>query len=221
MISAVIQCEWRMAWRRGGDSILPLGFFILAAGLFPLALGPDTVQLTKVSGGVIWVLALLSVLLSLDRFFAFDAQDGTLPLFTLSPLPLSVLVLAKVLIHWMTTGLPVVLLAPILSLLLHFPTQHLGYLIGGLLLGTPTLSLIGAMGAALSLGARRAGILTILMVLPFYAPVLIFAMTALQSASKGLTVTSHFSLLAALLALGLALTPLATAAALRQAVRYR
>ena len=200
---------------------MPLGFFILAAGLFPLALGPDSAQLAKVSGGVIWVLALLAVLLSLDRFFALDAQDGTLPLFALSPLPLSLLVLAKVLVHWLTTGLPVILLAPVLSLLLHFPPQDLGYLIGGLLLGTPTLSLIGAMGAALSLGARRAGLLTILLVLPFYAPVLIFAMTALQSAAKGLTVISHFSLLAALLALGLALTPLATAAALRQAVRYR
>ena len=200
---------------------MPLGFFILAAGLFPLALGPDSAQLAKVSGGVIWVLALLAVLLSLDRFFALDAQDGTLPLFALSPLPLSLLVLAKVLVHWLTTGLPVILLAPVLSLLLHFPAHDLGYLIGGLLLGTPTLSLIGAMGAALSLGARRAGLLTILLVLPFYAPVLIFAMTALQSAAKGLTVISHFSLLAALLALGLALTPLATAAALRQAVRYR
>ena len=194
---------------------------MLAAGLFPLALGPDSAQLAKVSGGVIWVLALLAVLLSLDRFFALDAQDGTLPLFALSPLPLSLLVLAKVLVHWLTTGLPVILLAPVLSLLLHFPAHDLGYLIGGLLLGTPTLSLIGAMGAALSLGARRAGLLTILLVLPFYAPVLIFAMTALQSAAKGLTVISHFSLLAALLALGLALTPLATAAALRQAVRYR
>ena len=221
MIAPLIQCEWHLAWRRGGDSILPLGFFVLAAGLFPLALGPDSAQLAKVSGGVIWVLALLAVLLSLDRFFALDAQDGTLPLFALSPLPLSLLVLAKVLVHWLTTGLPVILLAPVLSLLLHFPAQDLGYLIGGLLLGTPTLSLIGAMGAALSLGARRAGLLTILLVLPFYAPVLIFAMTALQSAAKGLTVISHFSLLAALLALGLALTPLATAAALRQAVRYR
>ena len=218
-ITAVLRRDLRLAWRSPGDSVNVVLFFVLGVILFPFGVGPATEILARISVGVIWVMALLAALLSLDRLFREDAEDGSLDLLALSPAPLEFLVLGKVLAHWLVTGLPLIVASPLLALFMQMPFDAYPVLLLALLLGTPTLSLIGAIGAALTIGTRRGGVLIALLVLPLYVPVLIFGVGAVEAASTGLSVKPHLLLLGGLLALCLPLSPFATAAALRQAVQ--
>lgn len=204
--------------RRGNEWINPLVFFVIVVSLFPLGIGPGANTLQLIGPGVVWVSALLATLLALDGLFKSDFQDGALELMLLSPHPLSVLVLAKVFAHWLITGLPLVLLSPLLGVLLHQDLQVMWVLMASLALGTATLSLIGAIGAALTVGIKRGGVLLSLLVLPLYVPVLIFGSNAVASAGMGLAVEGQLSLLGGALCLALALSPLAAAAALRVSV---
>ncbi len=210
--------DLRLALRQGGDAAMVLAFFVLTIILFPFGVGPEAELLARISSGIVWVTALLAALLSLERIFQADYEDGSLEALALMPLPLEAQVLAKCLAHWLVTGLPLTVVAPLLALLLHLDPAGYPVLILGMALGTPTLSLIGAVGAALSLGARRGGVLLSLLVLPLYIPVLIFGVGAIEAAVTGFPVRPHLLLLAALLAAALPLAPLAAAAALRQAL---
>ena len=204
-----------LAVRHRGEMINPLLFFVLVTSLFPLGIGANPSLLQAVGPGVIWVAALLAALLSLDNIFRSDFEDGTLEQFLLSSHPVSVLVLAKVLAHWLITGLPLLLISPLLGVLLGLPAAGIKTLLITLLLGTPVLSLLGAVGVALTVGLRKGGMILSLLVLPLYVPLLIFAASAVDTAAAGLPVTAHLSLISALLVLALSLSPLATAAALR------
>ncbi len=216
--AALLTRDLRLAFRQGGDVANVVAFFALAVILFPFGVGPDPDLLARIAAGVLWVTALLAALLSLERLFDADFQDGSLEALSLMPVPLEIQVLAKCVAHWLTTGLPLTIIAPLLALVLHFDAAGYPALIAALLLGTPVLSLIGAIGAALTLGARRAGVLLSLLVLPLYIPVLIFGVAASEAAALGLESRPHLLLLAALLAASLALAPWAAAAALRQAL---
>ncbi|RKQ73604.1 heme exporter protein CcmB [Oceanibaculum indicum] len=215
---AVLGRDLRLAGRQGSDVLLVVGFFVLGAVLFPFAVGPDAKVLARIAGGVIWVMALLAAMLSLDRLFQADYEDGSLELLVLSPLPLGFLVLAKCLAHWLTTGLPLLLAAPVLAILLNLPLDGFAALVAAMALGTPTLSLLGAVGAAVSLGARRSGVLVSLLVLPLTVPVLIFGVAAVDAAVGGYPTAPHLMLLAALFLAALPLCPWAASAALRHAV---
>lgn len=216
---AVLRRDLRLAWRSPGDSANVVLFFVLTVVLFPFGVGPAPEILARISVGVIWVMALLASLLSLDRLFREDAEDGNLDLLALSPAPLEFLVLGKVFAHWLITGVPLIVASPLLALFMQMPREAYPTLLLALLIGTPTLSLIGAIGAGLTLGARRGGVLIALLVLPLYIPVLVFGVAAVDAAASGLEVRPHLLLLAGLLALFLPLSPIATAAALRQAVQ--
>ncbi|MCH7635648.1 MAG: heme exporter protein CcmB [Proteobacteria bacterium] len=215
----IVARDLRLALRRGADSTMVVTFFILIAVLFPLGVGPDTAILARISPGVIWVTALLASMLSLEHLFQADFEDGSLDLLVLGSLPLEAVVLAKSLAHWLTTGMLLIVAAPVLALLLNMSAEGLIALVLAMLLGTPSLTLIGAVGAALTVGARRGGALLSLLVLPLYVPVLIFGVGAVDAAISGMAVRPHFLILGALLAGTLVLTPLAGAAALRQAVQ--
>ena len=215
----IVARDLRLALRRGADSTMVVTFFILIAVLFPFGVGPDTAILARISPGVIWVTALLASMLSLERLFQADFEDGSLDLLVLGSLPLEAVVLAKSLAHWLTTGMLLIVAAPVLALLLNMSAEGLIALVLAMLLGTPSLTLIGAVGAALTVGARRGGALLSLLVLPLYVPVLIFGVGAVDAAISGMAVRPHFLILGALLAGTLVLTPLAGAAALRQAVQ--
>lgn len=206
-----------LSWRQGGEIGLALGFFVLAVVLFPLGVGPETEILRRIGAGVIWVAALLAAVLSLDRLFAADFGDGSLDLLALSPIPLSAIVLVKCAAHWVTAGLPLVVLSPFLALLLDLDGTAILTLALGLLLGTPSLSLLGAIAAALTLGARRPGVLSSLVVLPLYLPVLIFGSGAVEASMTG-GARPLLLLLGALSLAALPLAPIAAAAALRQAL---
>ena len=209
---------WRdllLAYRRRTEMINPLLFFVLVTALFPLGIGANPELLRNIAPGIIWVAALLAAILSLDSVFRSDFDDGSLEQFLISAQPLSVLVLAKVIAHWLITGLPLLIVAPLLGLLLDLPGPSIVTLMLTLLLGTPVLSMIGAVGVALTVGLRRGGVILSLLVLPLYIPVLIFAANAVETSGAGLPITAHLSLLSALLVLSLSLTPLATAAALK------
>ncbi|HAE01772.1 MAG TPA: heme exporter protein CcmB [Rhodospirillaceae bacterium] len=216
--SAVLIRDLRLALRQSADLALVLGFFTIAASLFPFGVGPAPETLARIAPGVIWVLALLSVMLSLDRLFEQDLADGSLEQMVLTPRPLVLTVLAKALAHWLTTGLPLIAITPVIGILLNFPTAGYSTLLIGLALGTPSLSLIGAVGAALTLGARRAGLLIALLVLPLYIPILIFGVTAVDSVLTGFEARAHFLYLAAILVAAIPLAPLAAAAAVRHGV---
>lgn len=216
-LKAVFWRDVRLALRQGSDLVLALVFFLIAASLFPLGVGPSPETLAGIAAGVVWVLALLSVMLSLDRVFQSDYSDGTLELMAMSPTPLMLMALAKALAHWVTTGLPLTILAPVVALMLNLPSEGFGPLIFGLALGTPVLSLIGAIGGALVLGARRASLLTALLVLPLYIPVLIFGVSAVDAALAGFPWKAHMLILGSILAATLPLAPLAMGAALRSA----
>jgi heme exporter protein B len=213
----VLQRDLRLAFRQGMDAFMAVTFFVIAGALFPLGVGPEPGVLARIAGGVIWVNALLAVLLSLDRLFQQDYEDGGLELLVLSPAPLEVTVLAKAAAHWLTTGLPLIAASPVLAILLNLPADGYLVLLAAMALGTPSLSLIGAVGAALSLGARRGGVLMSLLVLPLYIPVLIFGVAAVDAAVLGLTARPHLLFLGAILAAALPLAPWTAAAALRQA----
>ena len=212
---ALVRRDLLLAYRHRSELLNPLLFFVIVVSLFPLGVSPESSVLRSMAPGVIWIAALLAILLSLDSLFRADFEDGTLEQILVSPHPLFVLVLAKVFTHWLVVGVPMVLFAPLLGLLMHLPDDSMPVLIQSLLLGMPILSLIGSIGTALTVGLRRGGVLLSLLVLPLYVPVLIFGATAVDAAGAGLDVSGHISLLAALLALALTLAPFATSAALR------
>ncbi len=207
--------DLRLAFRSRHELANPIIFFVLVVSLFPLAVTPTPEALQKMAPGVIWVSALLAVLLSLDRLFKQDYEDGSLDQLMLSPNPLMILVLAKVCAHWLLTGLPLVLIAPLLGMFLAMPSASIPTLIVSLLLGTPVLSLVGAIGVSLTVAVNRGGVLLSLIVLPLYIPILIFGASAVDVAMDGLSVKGQLLFLGAVLALALSLAPLATAAALR------
>lgn len=207
-----------MALRRRSEMINPLLFFILVITLFPLGIGAQPNLLQAIAPGIIWVSALLAAMLSLDSLFRSDFDDGSLEQMLLSPHPASVLVLAKVIAHWLVTGLPLLMVAPILAVFLGLPDHALGVLLLTLLLGTPVLSLIGAIGVALTVGLRRGGMILSLLVLPLYVPVLIFAGNAVEMASSGLPTDAQISILISILLLALVLAPWPTAAALKMSI---
>ncbi len=215
----LIHREMKLVLRQQSDTFLVLGFFMLTVLLFPFVVGPEPQMLERMSAGVLWVMALLATLLSLDRLFQNDYEDGSLDLLALVPLPLTVIVLSKVIAHWLTTGLPLTVVAPFLAKLLQMQTDGVTALVIAMALGTPTLSLIGAVGAALVLGARRSSILLLLLILPLYIPVLVFGVAAVEVASLGLEgQQAPLLILAALFCATLPLCSLATTAALRQAL---
>jgi len=215
---ALVHREIRLAVRQGMDSLMAIVFFVLACVLFPLGVGPEPQMLSRIAAGIICVAALLSALLSLDRLFQADFEDGSLEQMALSSMPLSLVVLAKVAAHWLTTGLPLIIAAPVLAVLLQLDIHAYGALLAALALATPSLSLIGAVGAALVLGARRGGVLLALLILPLYIPLLIFAVAAIDAAALGLPVRPHLLLLAGVCVGALALAPGTAAAAMRQAL---
>ena len=214
----VVARELRLAFRQAGDSLTVVAFFTIGVVLFPFSVGPDLATLARIGPGVLWVMALLAALLSLERLFQADYEDGTLDLLALGPLPLEAIVLAKSVAHWLTTGLPLLLAAPVLALLLNLESAGFGTLAAAMALGTPALTLVGAIGAALTLGARRGGVLLSLLVLPLYLPVLIFGVAAVDAALAGEAVRPPLMILGALFLVALALAPWAAAAALRQAL---
>jgi heme exporter protein B len=211
----LLRRDLTLAYRQRSEMINPLLFIVLVTALFPLGIGANPELLRSVGPGIIWVAALLAAMLSLDSVFRSDFEDGTLELYLLSAHPLSVLVLAKTIAHWLITGLPLLIVAPLLGVLLDLSAEAIWTLLLTLALGTPVLSMVGAIGVALTVGLRRSGMILSLLVLPLYVPVLIFAANAVESASSGLPITAHLSLLAALLALACSLSPVATAAALK------
>jgi heme exporter protein B len=207
--------DLRLALRNRHELANPLIFFVLVVTLFPLAVTPTPEALRTMAPGVIWVSALLAVLLSLDRLFKQDYDDGSLDQLMLSPNPLMILVLAKVLAHWLLTGLPLVIIAPLLGLFLSLPMDAVSVLIYSLLLGTPVLSLVGAIGVSLTVAVNRGGVLLSLIILPLYIPILIFGANAVDVAMDGLPVRGQLLFLGAVLALALSLAPIATSVALR------
>ena len=215
---AVIRRDLVLALRRRSEIANPLLFFILVITLFPLGIGAQPHLLQAIAPGIIWVSALLAAMLSLDSLFRSDFDDGSLEQILLSPHPTSVLVLAKIVAHWLVTGLPLLIVAPLLAVFLGLPSHSLGILLLTLLLGTPVLSLIGAIGVALTVGLRRGGMILSLLVLPLYVPVLIFAGNAVQMASGGLPVDAQINILIAILLMALVLTPWPTAAALKMSI---
>lgn len=210
--------DLHIALRRQSDSAAAIVFFFIVVSLFPLGVGAEPELLRAIAPGVIWVAALLAAMLSLSRIFSDDFQDGTLEQIMLAASPLPLLVTAKIAAHWLSSGLLLTLLSPVLALQFDLPGDAMGVLLISLLLGTPTLSLIGAVMSALTLGARGGGVLLALLVLPLYIPVLVFGAAAVQASASGLGVTAHFSLMGAILALSLFLGPWATAWALRISV---
>ena len=215
--AAMVARDLRLALRQGVDAAMAVLFFVVAVSLFPFGVGAEAEVLARIAPGVLWVMALLAALLSLDRLFLADFEDGSLELIALAPAPLALSVLAKIAAHWLVTGLPLVLATPFLGLLMNLPVAGFAILILAMLLGTPVLSLIGAVGAALALGARRGGVLIALLVLPLYVPALIFGAAAVDAALLGQPARPHLLLLGALLAAALPLCSLAATAALRQA----
>ena len=213
-IKALIIRDIRLVWRRRGDTAQPALFALLVVILFALALGDQTQLLPKIAATVLWMAALLAGLLSLDSLFRSDAEDGSLEQWVLAPIALPFLILTRTLIHWATTSLPILIVTPLLSQLLHLPNDQLPILLTSLMLGTPILSLIGAVVAALTINMRRAGILIALLVLPLYTPVLIFGSGSVSAASQGLDPTGGLLLLGAGLIIALVLTPLTAAAAI-------
>ena len=216
---ALLRRDVALAFRTGGGGAMGVAFFLLAAMLTPIGLGDETDALPRVAGGVIWVAALLACLLSLDRLFQADWEDGTLDLLALGPLPLEAVAAAKALAHWLTTGLPLIVAAPLLAVALNLPGPAFWPLIAALAAGTPGLSLIGAAGAALTVGVRRGGLLLSLLVLPLYLPTLILGSRVVERASVGLDWLAPLALLGAVTLLGAVAGPLAAAAALRVNMR--
>jgi heme exporter protein B len=212
---SIFKRDLLIAFRNRGELLNPLMFFLMVASLFPLAVSPDTQFLGKIAPGVIWVGALLATLLSLDLLFKSDYDDGSLEQMLLVPQPLMLLVLAKVAVHWLVAGLPLALMAPLLGLMLGLPAGGFEPLILSLLIGTPILSLLGAIGAGLTVGLKKGGMLMPLLILPLYIPVLIFAASAVQSGVDGNSYIGHMAFLGAYLALSIVMAPIAAAAAIR------
>lgn len=215
--AALLARDLRLVWRRPGDVTVVLAFFVVATVLFPLGIGPETNLLARIAAGILWCTALFASLLSLDRLFAADYEDGALDLLLLAPWPLELAALAKCLAHWIVTGLPLAVLAPLMGVVFGLPGEGLGALGLTLLAGTPTLSLVGGLAAALTLGARRGGALLALLALPLCVPTLIFGAGAIEAVAMGEGFVTHLAILGALALMSLATLPWAIAAALRQA----
>lgn len=213
--SLLLKRDLTLAYRRRAELVNPLLFFVLVTAMFPLGIGNDPKLIQAVGPGVIWVAALLAALLSLDSMFRSDFEDGSLEQFMLSAHPVSILVLAKIMAHWMVTGLPLFIAAPLLATMLNIPAEAIPTLMLTLVLGTPVLSLIGSVGVALTVGLRRGGVILSLLVLPLFVPVLIFATDAVNTAIVGIPTTAQLSILSAMLVGFLVLAPPATAASLR------
>lgn len=215
---ATFRRDLTLAFRHKGDMVNPLIFFLIAITMIPLALGPEKAVLMRIAPGIIWVMALLATLLSLDNLFRSDFDDGSLEQLLISPYPLSFSVLAKVMVHWLATGLPLTLVAPLLGVMLSLPDTAYSALIWSLLLGTAAMSLIGSIGAALTVGLRKGGVLISLIVMPLYIPILIFGASAVQAAALGQAFNMQLAVLGAGLAIALVFAPLAAAGALRVSV---
>ncbi|MBY7970607.1 heme exporter protein CcmB [Vibrio fluvialis] len=217
-MTTIIRRELLIAFRRQADIFNPLWFFIIVITLFPLSIGPDPSLLSRIAPGIVWVAALLSALLSLERLFRDDYQDGSMEQMMLMPVPLPVVVISKVLAHWLLTGVPLILISPLLAILLSLDMNTWISVVLTLLLGTPTLSFIGAIGVALTVGLQKGGVLLSLLVLPLYIPILIFATSAIDAASLGMAYNGQLAILAAMFMGALTLTPFAISAALRVSV---
>ncbi len=218
IMGQIIRRELLIAYRRQADIFNPLWFFIIVITLFPLSIGPEPNLLARIAAGIVWVAALLSALLSLERLFGDDYRDGALEQLMLLPLPLPLVVIAKVVAHWLLTGLPLLLISPLLAVLLSLDFSTWWAVVLTLLVGTPTLSFIGAIGVALTVGLQKGGVLLSLLILPLYIPVLIFATSAIEAASNGMAYNGQIAILAAMLLAAVSLTPLAISAALRISV---
>lgn len=215
---ALMARDLRLLWRRRGDALQPALFALLVVVLFALALGGEAQALAKVAAAVLWLAVLLAGLLALDTLFRGDADDGSLEQWMLAPVPLSWLVLVRTFMHWATTALPLLVATPLLAELLHLPRAQLPVLLASLALGTPLLSLLGAVVAALTVGMRRSGILVALLALPLYVPILVFGAGSVAAEAQGMDATGPLLLLGAGLVLALVLAPLAAAAAIRIAL---
>ena len=215
--AALVARDLRLVWRRPGDVAVVLAFFVVATVLVPLGIGPEANVLARIAAGVLWSAALFAALLSLDRLFAADHEDGTLDLLLLAPWPLELAALAKCTAHWIVTGLPLAVIAPLLGVAFGLDGASLAALCASLLVGRPTLSLVGGLAAALTLGARRSGALLALLALPLCVPTLIFGASAVETIATGEGFATHLAILAALALVSLATLPWAIAAALRQA----
>lgn len=218
-MTTIIRRELLIAFRRKADILNPLWFFIIVITLFPLSIGPEPSLLARIAAGIVWVAALLSALLSLERLFRDDFADGSLEQMMLMPSPLSTLVLAKVVAHWLLTGLPLIIISPLLAVLLSLDFNTWLAIVLTLLLGTPTLSFLGAVGVALTVGLQKGGVLLSLLILPLYIPVLIFATSAIDAASLGMAYNGQLAILGALLMGSATLTPFAISSALRVSVQ--
>jgi heme exporter protein B len=218
MLRLIVWRDLILAWRRRADALSTLFFFVIVVSLFPLGIGPETELLRAIAPGVVWVAALLASMLSLGRLFANDYQDGTLEQLLLTPQPLYLVVLGKVLAQWLTAELPLLCMAPLLGVQFGLSNENVGVLLVSLVLGTPILSFIGSIGAALTLGLRSSSVLISILVLPLYIPVLIFGAGAVQASIIGLSPASNIYLLSALTVLSLIFAPWGTAAALRISV---
>jgi len=214
----IVRREVLIAFRRQADILNPLWFFIIVITLFPLSIGPEPILLARIAAGIIWVAALLSALLSLERLFRDDFQDGSLEQMMLMPVPLQLVVVSKVIAHWLLTGLPLILISPLLAVLLSLDFSTWKIVVLTLLVGTPTLSFIGAIGVALTVGLQKGGVLLSLLILPLYIPILIFATSAIDAASLGMPFNGQLAIMAAMLAGSITLTPFAISAALRVSV---
>ena len=215
---AVIKRDLLLAYRFRAELINPLAFFVMVITLFPLALGAEIALLKRIAPAIIWVAALLASLMSIENLFRADYDDGSLELIVMTPHPLSILVMAKVIGHWLTSSVPLLFIAPLMGMMLHMDADIIGVLMLTLLLGTPVLSLIGGIAVALTLGLRKGGALLAILVLPLYVPILIFASSAIDAAMTGFPVSGHLSMMCAILFLALTLTPLPTAAALKMSL---
>jgi heme exporter protein B len=215
---AVIRRDLKLAARRKGDWMTSQFFFVMVVSMFPLGIGPDPVILSKVAPGVVWVAALLASLLSLSRLYADDHRDGSLEQMLLSPNPPVLLALGKALAHWLIYGIPLLLIAPVLGVQFSLPADAIGVLMLSLLIGTPVLSLLGSVGAALTLGLRGGGVLLTLLILPLYVPALIFGAGAVDSALSGLGAEANLSLLAAFMVMTLLVSPWVASAALKVSI---
>ncbi len=213
--AALFRRDLALAWRARGDLVNPLGFFVIVVSLFPLGMSPDPALLARIGPGLVWVAALLAVLLSLENLFRSDRDDGALEQLLVSSAPLPLLALARVLAHVITVGVPLVLVSPLLALMLNIDGEPFGVLLSSLALGVPVLCMVGAIGAALTTGIARGGVLVALIVLPLYIPVLVFGAGAAYAAGLGLPFAGQLAILGALLALSVALAPFAIAGALR------
>ena len=212
---ALVQRDLILVYRSANDAWVVLFFFVIAVTLFPLGIGPDPSVLQQFSGGIIWICALLSAMLSLDGVFQSDFDDGSLDQMILTSYPLELLVLGKCLVHWLTTGFPILLISPVLATMLDMNLDSYSTLLITMLLGTPTISLMGGVGAALVLGSRLSGVLISLIILPLIIPVLIFSIAAINASGEGMEISSAVKLLGALLIISSVFCPWATAATLR------